>query len=87
MTAAFSNGEADATAHAACGPSNALVLLLLGLGVRLLLALLGATQQAHQHIHLGVVSDAAGAQAGLLLQLPASKHHALLGGGDACSNR
>lgn len=61
-----------------------LVLLLLGLGVGLLLALLGTTQQAHEDVHLGVIAHAAGLQALGILQLAAAEHHALLVSGDAC---
>lgn len=64
--------------------ARALVLLLLGLGVGLLLALLGTTQQAHQDVQLGVVGHAAGGQGGGILQLAASEHDALLLGGHAC---
>jgi hypothetical protein len=60
------------------------VLLLLGLGVRLLLALLGTTQQAHEDVEVRVVTDAAGSQRSAILQLLAAKQHTLLLSGDAC---
>ena len=53
----------------------------------LLLALLGATQQAHEDVQLAVVRHAAAGQGVLLLQLAASEHHALLLSGDACGAR
>lgn len=61
-----------------------LVLQLLGLGVRLLLALLGPSQQPQQHVHAGVVRHACLGQAGVVGQLPGAKHQPLVLDGHPC---
>jgi len=63
-----------------------LVLLLLRLGVYLLFTLLTTAEEAERNVHLGVVSDTAGSQRGVVLKLAASKHHALLLSGNALAS-
>jgi hypothetical protein len=63
-----------------------LVLLLLRLGVHLLLTLLTTTEEAERDVHLGVVSDAAGSQDGVILQLATGEHHTLFLSGNALAS-
>ena len=61
-----------------------LVLDLLGLGVRLLLVLLAATQQARQRVQRRLIGDAACRQRRAGFQLPPGKRQTLLLRGEAC---
>ena len=63
-----------------------LVLLLLRLGVHLLFTLLTTTEEAERDVHLGVISDTAGSQRGIVLELATSEHHTLLLSGDALAS-
>ena len=62
------------------------MLLLLGLGVGLLLALLGhASLQTAEGVEGGLLLDAAKAEERLILELLAVEDNALLGAADACT--
>ncbi len=63
-----------------------LVLLLLRLGVDLLFTLLTTTEEAEGDVHLGVISDTAGSQRGVVLELATGEHHTLLLSGDALAS-
>jgi hypothetical protein len=64
-----------------------LVLVLLGLGVRLLLPLLASTKQAAENIESGSFCHARGTQHRVLIQLMAAVNQAGSTSRNACKNR